>query len=330
MKRLASLLAVLATFWPALSSAAIVVNNGGAPIAFVANNGANVTTLYMPTTADAASGTEVIGGIAFNISATALSISDTSAACSSYTANTKQDWNTTGEYYYSFQCLLAADLPPPCTITASFATNTLTVTAVSGTGFCTSAAVLASGLYVSGTSVTAQTVLSGSCTLTAGAGTCTTVGNAGTHAGETVTLSSTIKFTWTSSTVAVAEAIDVSGLGASPFDKVGTPVLSTSATSNSVTGVTLSVPNEILVAFNPMKGSYTAFAPNGSWTALTSVAANANLSMPWAYQIVSSTAGPAFNSTWTTAVPTGADFWTYEQASVGGVCTLALLGVGSC
>jgi hypothetical protein len=322
MKQFALLLALLTWLFAGPVHAAITVNNSGAVIGVADNSASNSTTFNFPTTVDAASGTTIIVGIAFHAGATAVAVTDTQGNCSGYAVTTHQLYDSSTAAYYLAYCHTTTDLPAPCTVTASAATDTsLVITAVSGSGFCTSSATLPSGTYVTGTSFSSQTVLNGSCTLTSGAGTCAISGNTGTPGSETVTLSSAFHISWTTSTVVAAAAIDVSGLAtSSPLDVTATAVQSTSASTLTVSGVTLGQASELLVGLNPMIGSYSAWAANGSWNLLAAATINANINMPWAYQIVSSTTGPSWAPSWTTATNAGADYWSFKAAGAAGGC----------
>lgn len=162
-------------------------------------------------------------------------------------------------------------LPAPCTLTASYNTTTLTVSAV---GTCPATDTLTAGMAATGGTLTAGTLIgSGGCTLSGGAGSCPITGNAATAGPSTITVSSTIKMTWTSgsSFEALITAATVSGCGTASIDTVGTAATG-ATTTVSINTNTLGTP--VCVAFGVAAqlatGGGNTFTQSGVFTNLVS------------------------------------------------------------
>lgn len=312
-RALALFCAALALLWGSLAAAAIGTPNnlGTLPLTTVS------TTVYLPITSvtDTPSGSVVIVGWASNSSAT-YTVSDSGTSGGNTYASPLTGTFNTSDHLLNTYSNTTVDLPPPCTVTATQTSTQLLVTAVVS---CSGTDVLTIGQQISGGSFTG--VISGTCTLIAGAATCTITGGATVATPGTATISSAIKFSYTGSLSTVGAAFSVSGLAtSSPRDISGTinttgsPSTSGSPISpGSATG-TLTQANEIVVGEIGIGGTYTgSIASNSPFTNL-SVPAASSPSFGWGYDVVASTASVTYAPTWTTQRAYGANVWTFEGA----------------
>lgn len=329
MRFLASLFAVLALAAadPALAAIGTPNNLGTLPLTTASS------TVYLPITSvtNTPSGSVVIVGWASNSSG-AYTVSDSGASGGNTYASPLTGTFNTSDRLLNTYSNTTVDLPPPCTVTATQTSTQLLVTAVVS---CSGTDVLTIGQQISGGSFTG--VISGTCTLVAGAATCTITGGATVATLGTATISSAIKFSYTGSLSTVGAAFSVSGLATTtPRDVSGT--INTTGSPNtsgspispgSATG-TLTQANEIVVGEIGIGGTYTgSIASNSPFTNL-SVPAASSPSFGWGYDIVAATTGVTYAPTWTTSRAYGANVWTFKgvgAAATGGPSNGPMMGV---
>lgn len=327
------LLAFLAVALVWCSPAAAVI---GMPVNLASGGSSSaITTFSLSTTADAPTGNAIIGIAQLGLSSTALAVTDSKN--NSYTVEARFVGGSYSQWVYHADN--PADLPAPCTVTATGTTTTLIITAL---GTCTSGMSFGNGTVVteaiSGGSFTGAFATSTPCSLASLPVTCTITGGAVIGAGATATLSSRINGSWTSSTRPGFGIISVSGLvTASARDVLGAGNTTGSpGTTSSIATGTLAQANEIVIVFTAVNVSVTAYSPGGSFTSLAGTTGipipGGNGTVLWAYQNSGlTTAGVTNTSTWTTSAGLSTNIYSFKGVSTGSAaCSLSLLGVGVC
>lgn len=313
MKALA-LLAALLALWAAPALAAI-----GTPVQLGSVEGAGSASQSLSTTADAPIHTTIFVAVTTN----GTFSTGTDTAGNSYTSVSLGATNLMRMVYANNT---AADLPAPCTVTASETSTTLVVTAVVS---CSSTDVLAVGQAISGGSFTGT--ISAPCTLVAGAATCTITGGS-VVASATATISSVIKITMTGSATIALSAADVSGIATTtPLDVTGTQTTGTSTTGTTISPTvstgTLGQANEIVFGAVSMNGSISAYLGQAPFTDFTGTVVSSNPNIQWSYDIVASTASVAYGPKWTTARPYAANVVTFKGAGAAAAASPGVLGL---
>lgn len=303
MRRALALLAATCLAGPV--HAAIAASNLGTAA------GSAVTSLTLSTTADSPSGSLVVLVWSALSATPTYTIADSAATPNTYATPIKFTYNTTHGLVISY-ANITSDLPAPCTVTASETSTQLIVTAVVT---CASADIITSGQAISGGSFTG--VISGNCTLVAGAATCTITGGSVVASG-TATISSAIKITPSVSASLGVSALLGTGLAtSSPLDVTGAGATGTGTTASVATG-TLGQAAELVVGAAATTGSNSAYASNSPFTDLTA-AAIAGDQMRWGFDIVAATTTVTYAPTWTTSRAFGANVWSFKGA--GGAAT---------
>lgn len=322
IKRLAASLTLgLALLWgqTALAAPALGAQVGTIATASVAS------PQYLSTTVDDPAGN--LTAVGWSASASGMAFTITDSAGNTYSTPNSQTFNTTMRLLNAVSNT-TNDLPGPVTATGSITTTVVTFTTNPGT--------LAVGQAITGAGVTANTIIASGISQWNGTNASATVSVSQSVVSETLTVSSTIKFTYTGSLVINGAAAYFTGMAtSSPADATGTITTGTSTTNTTISPaatVTTIQASTLVIGEVGIVGTFTAYSSQSPFvdTSFAGPAAGNSPNFQWGYAIESSAGPVPYGPKWTTGRVYGAvDYSLKAAGSAAASCQrMALLGVG--
>lgn len=315
---------LLALCWIGTATAA-----PGTPANIFSNSsGSSVTFLHNPQSGDIAPGQTIIAFLAMPNTSAWLGFD--SSGNTYTTASTNCTFNT-NNHLVMIYAPVVFDLPAPVTATGVIGPASTTVT------FTTNPGTLSVRQAITGAGVTADTIITGGISQWNGTTASATVSNSQSVASETLTISSSVDFSWTTAGKPAMAGYTVSGLAANtPLDVQATCQAGTSTTatpiSPAVSTGALAQASELVFGAIGITNTLSSYASNSPFTNVVAggISSATTSSLQMGYDIVSATTTVSYAPSWTTSRLYGAGVWTFKAASASsGGGNLTTLGVGN-